>query len=258
MGTVTDALLASPEFQKYYFGRIQLRIETQGTTVSDEPARLWTWVAMNGRPFSEILTADYTIDENYRKQPRPPEHGHTGVLTMSGYVASKPGLPHFNYPARVMSAFMGSIFEVPPEVFALRGTATAASTVDPTSLCFSCHQVLTPLAYQRSKWADDGTYRETDAQGVAIDDSDRELVPSYPYKGNGIEAFSTKAVNKEAFIRRMINAQFKLLMGRDLRHADDERALYKTLWDTSVTAHGDLKSILKAVALSDTFQRKAP
>ncbi len=257
LGPVIDSLLASPEFQTYYFGRIQLRIETQGTPVSDEPARLWTWIAMNGRPFSEILTADYTIDERYQKQPRPAEHGHTGVLTMKGYLASKPGLPHFNYPARVMSAFMGSIFEVPPEVFDKRGTATAASTVDPTSICFSCHQMLTPLAYQRSKWADDGTYREVDARGAAIDDSDRELVPTYPYKGRGMESFSTKAVNKEAFIRRMLNAQFKLLMGRDLRHAEDERGLYKKLWDTTVTGHGDLKAIIKTVALSETFQRKA-
>jgi len=251
-----DAVLQSEDFRSYYFSRIQLRIETRGTPESDEPARLWTWIAMNERPFSEVLTADFTVDVRYQQQARPAAHGRTGLLTMKGYLASKPGLPHFNYPARVMSAFMGSIFEVPPGVFELRGAATASSTVEPSSACYSCHRMLTPLAYQRQRWADDGTYRETDFEGAPIDDSDQALVDAYPFKGVGLEAFSTRAVLKEVFVRRMINTQFRLLMGRDLRHADDERELYRTLWNTAVSAHGNLKAILKAVAMSDTFQRR--
>ncbi len=253
---VVDAVLASPDFESYYFTRMQLRLETQGTQVSDEPARLSTWVAVNGRPFSEIITADYTVDSLQRRQARDAVHGRTGVLTMKGYLSSKPGLPHYNYPARVMSGFMGTIFEVAPEVLEQRGAATAISTVDPKSVCFSCHQWLTPLAHQRQKWSDDGSYRERNADGSRIDDSDQGLVEQYPYKGTGLEAFSLKAVVKEAFIRRMINAHFKLLMGRDLRHADDERGLYQTLWNTAVTEHGNLKAILKAVALSEAFARR--
>lgn len=251
-----DAYLKSADFKTYFFNRMQLRVESQGNAESDEAARLWTWITVNGANFEELFSGDYSVDLNFQKQPRGPEHGKTGVLTMKGYVNNKPGLPHYNYPARVLSGFMGYVFEVPPEVFDKRGTATAASTVDPTSICFNCHQLLTPLATQRLRWADDGTYRTVDDQGAPLDDSDRGMVADYPYKGQGIEAFSTKAVKKEAFVRRMINTQFKLLMGRELRHRDDERVLYKTLWDTTFANGGDMRTVLRTVALSNTFQRK--
>lgn len=255
---VVDHVLASPDFQSWYFGRMRLRIESTGSTESDEPARLWTYLAINERPFQELLVGDYSVDPAFQQVARPAEHGKTGVITMKGYLNNKPGLPHYNYPARVLSGFMGSVFEVPPEVFDQRGTATASSTVDPNSVCFSCHQLLTPLAHQRLAWDDNGDYRTTMDDGSAVDDTDRGLVPSYPYPGKGLEAFTTRAVKKEAFVRRMLNTHFKLLMGRDLRYDQDERALYKTLWDLSVQTDGNLKAILRGIALSDTFQRKTP
>lgn len=249
MPAMIDAVFASPDFRAYYFNRIQLRIESQGTPESDEPARLWTYVTLTGRSFEEVLTAEYTVDEQFQQQPRPAEHGKTGLLTARGYLNNKPGLPHYNFPARVLSGFMGSVFEVPPEVFDQRGTATATSTVDPQSVCFSCHQLLTPLAHQRLKWADDGTF-----VGGTIDDSDRGLVDNYPYKGVGLEAFTTRAVKKEPFVRRMINTQVKLLIGRELRAQTDERVLYKQLWDTAFAHGGDLRPVLKAMAASTNFQ----
>jgi hypothetical protein len=248
-----DVLFASTGFRDYYFDRIRLRIEAQGTPVSDEPARLWTYITFNGRPFEEVLTAEYTVDTNFQQQTRPAEHGKTGVLTTKGYLSSKPGLPHYNYPARVLSGFMGSIFEVPPEVFDQRGTSTAASTVDPSSICYSCHQLLTPLAHQRLSWTDDGTFRTT-LNGAPVDDTDRGLVANYPYKGLGLASFATKAVKKEPFIRRMINTQVRLLIGRELRATTDERVLYKQLWDTAFANNGDLRPVLKSVANSPTFR----
>lgn len=244
-----DEVFASPDFRSYYFNRIQLRIESQGTTESDEPARLWTYVTLNGRNFEEVLTADYTVDAQFARQPRPAEHGKTGLLTARGYLNNKPGLPHYNFPARVLSGFMAAVFEVPPEVFDQRGTATATSTVDPQSVCFSCHQLLTPLAHQRLKWSDDGSFL-----GGTVDDSDRELVANYPYKGVGLEAFTTKAVKKEPFVRRMINTQVKLLIGRELRAQTDERVLYKQLWDTTFANEGDMRAVLKMMAASPNFQ----
>lgn len=250
MPAMIDAVFASPDFRTYYFNRIQLRIESQGTPESDEAARLWTYVTLNGRNFEEVLTADYSVDEQFALKSRPAEHGKTGVITVKGYLNNKPGLPHYNYPARVLSGFMGYVFEVPPEVFDQRGTATATSTVDPQSICFSCHQLLTPLAHQRLKWNDDGTFK-TDP---TIDDSDRGLVATYPYKGVGLEAFTTKAVKKEPFVRRMINTQVKLLIGRELRAQTDERVLYKQLWDTTFANGGDMRTVLKAMAASQNFQ----
>lgn len=250
-----DGWLASTEFRDYYFSRIQLRTESQATALTDEPARLWTYIAINGQPYSELLAGEYLVDTNWAKQTRPAYHGKTGMLTMKGFINNKPGLPHYNYAARVFTDFMGYVFEVPQEVFDQRGTATAASTVDPTSVCFNCHQNLTPLATQRLAWDDNGDYRTVDANNVAIDDTDRALVPSYAFKGKGMEAFATQAVKKETFKRRVLNSQYRLLMGREMRHAEDERVIYKQLWDVSLNSNENLKAILKAIALSNRYQR---
>jgi hypothetical protein len=103
------------------------------------------------------------------------------------------------------------------------------------------------LAHQRLKWDDNGDFRAVDANGAAIDDSDRGLVPTYPYKGVGMEAFATRAVKKEAFVRRMLNTEFVLLMGREMRARDDERVIYKRLWDTAFANGGDLRQVIKTV-----------
>ncbi len=253
--TLVDQYLASPEFQANYFEKMRLRTESQGTAESDEPARLWTYLAVNGQPFQELLVGDYSVGATGEKLARPAEHGKTGLLTMKGFLNNKPGLPHYNYPARVFTDFMGTIFEVPAEVFDQRAAATASSTVDPTSICFSCHQNLTPLAHQRLRWDDSGNYRATDAAGAELDDSDRGLVPTYAYKGRGIEAFATQAVKKEPFIRRTLNAQVTLLFGREMRHALDERGLYKQLWDMAAQSNGNLRAVLKTIALSPEYQR---
>ena len=56
----------------------------------------------------------------------------------------------------------------------------------------------------------------------------------------------------------MINTPVRLLLGRELRSATDERVLYKQLWDTTFAANGDMRPVLKAVANSPTFRGAAP
>jgi Ca-dependent carbohydrate-binding module xylan-binding len=253
---MVDGYLASTDFRTYYFHKMRIRTESEGTPDTDEPARLWTYLATTGTPFQQLLTGDYSVAADYAKVTRPPEHGSTGVLTMKGFIKNKPGLPHYNYAARVMTDFMGSIFEIPSEVFDMRGAATASSTVDPTSICFSCHQTLTPLAHQRLKWNDDGTYRTTDDQGRPIDDSDRGLVGAYAFKGQGLPAFATQAVKKESFIRRTLNAQYMIFFGREMRHTQDERVMYKRLWDVSLANESSLKAVLKTIALSPEYTHR--
>ncbi|MBL8955200.1 MAG: hypothetical protein JNK82_30765, partial [Myxococcaceae bacterium] len=251
-----DAFIASPDFKTYYFGRMRLRTESSGTAVSDEPARLWTHLTLTGKPFFELLTADYVVDPAWAVAARPAEHGKSGLLTMKGFIQGKQGLPHYNYAARVLTDFMGKVFEVPPEVFAQRGTATASSTVDPTSICFSCHQLLTPLSHQRLSWGDDGAFRAVDPDTMmAVDDSDRAMVPTYPFKGRGMQGFAATAVKKESFVRSILQSQHRLLLGRDMRVEEDERELYKQLWDLTFATNGDLRAVLKTVALSKSYQR---
>lgn len=255
LSALVDQFLASTEFRDYYFYKMRVRASSDGSPASDEPARLWTYLATSGRPFSQLLTGDYSVTEQFLPAQRPTEHGRTGLLTMKGFIANKPGLPHFNYAARALSDFMGVVFEVPAGVLNMREQNTAESTVDPTSVCFSCHQLLTPLAHQRLRWRDDGTYSELDSDGQVIDDTDRGLVDGYSYKGRGLEAFSTRAVKKESFIRSTLNAQMMFLTGRPLRAEQDERDLYKQLWDVSGATGQDLRAVIKALVLSPTYQQ---
>ncbi len=250
---LVDEWLDSDDFRDAFYHRARILLETDGTVDGDEPARMLTHIFLADRPMRDLLAGEYGVDENFEPQARPPEHGATGVLTMKGYIKGKPGLPHYNYSARVMTGFMGRVFEVPPEVFDERDTATAASTVDPESICYSCHQVLTPLAHQRLKWDDDGNYREVDDMGMPLDDSDHGLVDGYPYAGNGMEAFSQVAIRKEGFIRRMINTQFQMVFNRQMRHQDDERTLYFDLWQAAGQGEGTFRDVLEAVLFSDAY-----
>ena len=192
-----DAYLRTQEFETFYFHRIRLSLESHGTEVQDEPIRMWCYAALHDRPFQEILTADYSVDATMSKQSRPAAHGKSGILTTKGFIEGKPGLPHFNYAAQVAEKFLGYVFEVPPDVEKQRETMTALSTVNPTTTCYSCHKLLTPLAHQRLAWTDGGTFRDKDEKGQPIDDTDRGLVASYSFAGKGMEAFATKAVKTE-------------------------------------------------------------
>ena len=247
--------LASPDHDESYRNRVREILEFDGTPDGEEPARLWSYIERNDRPLKEVLTADYTVDVAGNRIDRPAEHGQTGVLTMRGYIVGKPGLPHYNYAARVMTGFMGRVFEVPQAALDARETATATSTVDPTSLCFSCHNVLTPLVHQRQKWDDDGVYREVYEDGRVIDDSDNNLVAGYPFTGNGVEAFSLVAVKKEAFARRMANAHFLMVFGRLLRLAGrtaDEGAVYQQLYTAIAQGNGTFKDVERLILSSSS------
>ena len=253
LSTLVDNYLHSDEFKDFYFRRVRLYVESHGTPEQDEPARLWTYIALNDRPFKEILTADYTVGTDWKKQTRPAYYGKTGVLTMKGFIQGKPGLPHFNYPAQVCEKFLGYVFEVPDEILQSRDGITAAATTDPNSVCYTCHKVLTPLAYQRQYWDDDGAYRVHDEFNLAIDASDKGMVTSYPFKGSGLEAFATQAQKKERFVRTILQTHFVWYFGRELRYDTDERGLYKRLWDVSAKSNYAIRPLIKALVLSPEY-----
>ena len=253
ISSLVDDYIASKEFSDFYFRRIRLYLESHGTDEDDEPARLWTWIALNDRPFKEILTADYSIDTDWQKQSRPDFYGKSGLLLMKGFIKGKPGLPHFNYPAQVCEKFLGYVFEVPLEVVKIRNGLTAASTTSAGSVCYSCHKLLTPLAYQRTHWTDDGTFKPKDEKGKWLDDSDNKLVASYPFKGNGMEAFAQQAVNKERFIRTMIQTHFVFYYGREMRWDQDERTLYKRLWDNVNANDFNIKKLIRTLVTSPEY-----
>lgn len=248
-----ESYLSSDEFVDYYFHRIRLYLESQGTEEQDEPARIWTLIMKEDLPFQEILTADFTVTPDFRKQERPDYHGRTGVLTTPGFIQGKPGLPHYNYAAQVSMLFLGYVFEVPPEALEAREQGTALSTTDPDSSCYSCHKILTPLAHQRLRWTDAGKYRTQDEQGAEIDDTDRGEVEAYPFKGQGMEAFATQAARQERFIRTIIDTHFQFYFGRAMRFREDERDLYHRLWDSVHENDFRIRELVRAIALSPEY-----
>lgn len=252
LSKLIDQYLDSQEFRDFYFHRIRLVLESRGTNVDDEPVRLWSYVVFNDRPFKEVLTADYTVDAAMQKQPRPAYHGKTGLLTMKGFIKGKPGLPHFNYAAMVTEKFLGYVYEVPPSIVAMREGITAVATTAPGSVCYSCHKVLTPLAHQRLAWDDEGSYTPTQG-GKPVDDTDRGLVPAYAYRGKGMEAFALAAVNKERFVRTILQTHFVQYFGREMRYQEDERALYKRLWDNTHQHNFSVKSMIRALMTSPEY-----
>jgi hypothetical protein len=250
---LADRFLNSNEFREFYFHRVRLYLESQGTEIQDEPARIWAHIAFNDRPFQEILTADYTVDSDFRKINRPSYHGKTGLLTSRGFIDGKPGLPHYNYAAQVSMLFLGYVYEVPPEIVEQREGVTALGTTDPKSACYGCHKILTPLAFQRSFWSDDGRYRTHDDVGLPIESSDQGMVDEYPFKGEGMEAFALQAVRKERFIRTMINTHFSFYFGRSMRYRTDERELYRSLWNGTHQDGFQLKKLIRRIVLSPHY-----
>lgn len=256
LASMVDYYLGTQEFKDFYFRRIRLYLESHGTEEDDEPARLWSYIAFNDRPFKEILTADYTVNTDWKQEPRPAYCGKSGVLTMKGFIKGKQGLPHFNYSAMVCEKFLGYVFEVPPEILKIRDGIAAASTTAPNSICYSCHKMLTPLAFQRSRWTDDGVY-QAKFNGKPIDDSDHQLVASYPFKGNGMEAFALQAQNKERFIRTMIQTHFVFYFGREMRYDRDERGLYRRLWNTELANNYSIRGLIRALLTSPEYLESA-
>ena len=247
LGPMIDAYLDSGDFKDFFFHKSRAEFRSRGTEESDEPARLWTYIATNDLSYRELFTADYSIDAHWEKKARPAEHGPTGILTMKGFLVGKPGLPKFTYPAQVLTFAMGVQFEVSDAVENAR--LKVVSTTDPDSMCYSCHKLLTPLAFQRERWDVHGDYRTVDEEDKSIDDSDRGVVPDYPFKGQGLGAFATQVVKKERFVRAFVNLHHDMLFHRQLRVYEDQRDDYKQLYDFALANDLKIRPLLKKMIL---------
>ncbi|MDE0625550.1 MAG: hypothetical protein OXH99_04055 [Bryobacterales bacterium] len=247
LGDLIDTYLASEDFKQFFFHRARGAFRSRGTPESDEPARLWTYIATNDLSYRELYTADYTVGADWKLLDRRPVHGPTGFLTMKGYLEGKPGLPKFTYPAEVLTFALGVQFEVSDAVEDARDKVV--STTDPRSICYSCHKLLTPLAYQRERWDVHGHYRSVDDSHEPIDDSDRGVVPDYPFKGSGLQAFASQVVRKERFVRRFINLHHDMLFHRHLRVHEDQREDYRHLYRFAVAKDLRIRPLLKRMIL---------
>ena len=256
LGSMLDDYLDSDDFRDFFFHRARIALRSRGTAESDEPARLWTYIATNDLSYRELFTADYTVGPDWTRSPRRSEHGPTGILTMKGYLVGKPGLPKYTYPAQVLTFALGMQFEVSDAVEQAR--EKVVSTTDPASMCFSCHKLLTPLAFQRERWDVHGHYRTVDGEHKLIDDSDRGVVPDYPFKGPGLSAFATQVVKKERFVRTFVNQHHDMLFHRQLRVFEDQREVYRELYDFAISTDLRIRPLLKKMMLAQYGEPSEP
>ena len=256
LGPMLDDYLESDDFRDFFFHRARIALRSRGTAESDEPARLWTYIATNDLSYRELFTADYTVGEDWIRAPRRSEHGPTGILTMKGYLVGKPGLPKYTFPAQVLTFALGMQFEVSDAVEQAR--EKVVSTTDPASMCYSCHKLLTPLAFQRERWDIHGHYRTVDEKHNLIDDSDRGVVPDYPFKGAGLSAFATQVVKKERFVRAFVNQHHDMLFHRQLRVLEDQRADYRQLYDFAMATDLKIRPLLKEMILAKYGETSGP
>jgi hypothetical protein len=63
---MVDGWLASPEFKAYAYYKMRIRTESDGTSDSDEPARLWTRILTTGTTYRDLLTGDYGVDTSFQ------------------------------------------------------------------------------------------------------------------------------------------------------------------------------------------------
>lgn len=248
LGPLLDNYLESDDFRDFFFHRARIALRSRGTEESDEPARLWTYIATNDLSYRDLFTADYTVGSDWTRAPRRSEHGPTGILTMKGYLVGKPGLPKYTYPAQVLTFALGMQFEVSDAVEQARDEVV--STTDSASMCYSCHKLLTPLAFQRERWDIHGHYRTVDEEHNVIDDSDRGVVPDYPFKGAGLSAFATEVVKKERFVRAFVNQHHDMLFHRQLRVFEDQREEYRELYDFAMATDLKIRPLLKKMILA--------
>ena len=67
-----------------------------------------------------------------------------------------------------------------------------------------------------------------------------------------------QAVKKERFIRTIINTHFTFYFGRELRHQEDERILYKRLWDSVQTNNFAIRSLINTILTSPEYLEGHP
>ena len=92
-------------------------------------------------------------------------------------------------------------------------------------------------------------HNAVDGEDNPIDDSDRNVVPSYPFKGAGLSAFSTQLVKKERFVRSFVNLHHDMLFHRQLRVYEDHRDDYKQLYDFALANDLKIRPLLKKMIL---------
>ena len=75
LSPMIDALLNSDDFKNFFFHQARGVLRSRGTEESDEPARLWTYIATTDLSYRELFTANFTVTPDWKKAPVDPSTG---------------------------------------------------------------------------------------------------------------------------------------------------------------------------------------
>ena len=73
-----------------------------------------------------------------------------------------------------------------------------------------------------------------------------------------MESFALAAARKERFIRTIVNTHANFYLGRALRYREDERDLYKRLWDRTRADGYRLRELIRAIVTSPEYLNGEP
>lgn len=183
-----DTSMAGPERDLYYWLR-----NSTNDAVSQEALRLIVHVVKNNRPFTEILTADYTLANRYSAQAYSVQ-GQVAFETLDAPLDASypedpsdfrevriPGVPHAGLltSAMFLNRFPTTdtnlnrhrsrkVFEyfLDTDILAIQGNrpdqaidlVSTTPTLDNPG-CTGCHDVMDPVAASFQNWDDRGRYR---------------------------------------------------------------------------------------------------
>ena len=169
--------------------------------IAEEPTRLLEYILRNDLPYSELLTADYTVvnpfsakvlgvspnfsdnrDPEEFVQTRLPGIPHAGVATMTTYLTRFP-TTRTNRNRHRSRMFQEFFLATDVQALGTRPTdATGSEYANPTmedSNCVVCHETVDPVAGTFANWTDLGAFRPPGhaERGDNVDDLDLLDVP---------------------------------------------------------------------------------
>ena len=246
----------------------------------DEAARLAMRVVQEGRPYGEILTADWTlhngrvehyyarldgrlgelvdpdVDHPWRPVERGPEHA--GILSTHMY------LNHFyngrRWAQRTFETFMchhttpdfdllDDHAETALVAYRRHPLAPADVNVNAGRACAACHVQLDGLSRVKDRWDNFGQYYETSA-GHAIPQTVRFLGQEV----DGIDAFGRALARSDVFADCVAQQLWSHFLGR--RFNDDEVSIRRGLVRLFNDSGQDFRALIRAVVTSPPYRAR--
>lgn len=262
--------------------------------IARQPVALIQHILREHRPFTEILTADYVMVNDFSalslgvsselpdlddpnalafREARIPDYPHAGLLTATSYLARFPSTPTNRNRHRSRIFF--------DRFLATDILSLADRPIDPTfsdyhnptlndPQCTVCHAMLDPVAGLFQNWDDAGRPRPSDwYPEMAVPGFGGQIMPSNA-RGHAVRWLAEQTVADRRFALATVHTVYKGLIGRPpLRPVDPadpdatetaRRAfqLQRTFFEATATAFvendASLREVVRAILLSPYFR----